>query len=236
MRHRCPFEVNAANLPRRQFGLAAGAAALPAVSRIATAHYPSRPVTMVVTFAAGGPNDLVAQIVAPRMSEILGQSVIIENIVGAGGMTGASRVAKAAPDGYQFVIGGQGIYAFNQTLYKNPLYNAATDFTPVGLFAEAPYVLITRKDLPVSNFKEFMTYAKENQGKMLFGSGGAGSGNHITCLLLNSVIGVNVTHVPYRGGGWQCRTCKPAGSTTCAMSLRRHCRKSRARSSKPWRH
>jgi tripartite-type tricarboxylate transporter receptor subunit TctC len=116
-------------------------------------------------------------------------------------MTGASRVAKAAPDGYQFVIGGQGIYAFSQTLYKNPLYNAATDFTPVGLFAEAPYVLITRKDLPVSNFKEFMNYAKENQGKMLFGSGGAGSGNHITCVLLNSVIGVNVTHVPYRGGG-----------------------------------
>ena len=119
MRHRYPFTVNAANLPRRQIlRLAAGAAALPAVSRIATAQtYPSRPVTMVVTFAAGGPNDLVARIVAPRMSEILGQSVIIENIVGAGGMTGASRVAKAAPDGYQFVIGGQGIYAFNQTLY-----------------------------------------------------------------------------------------------------------------------
>src|SRR5207249_4618512 len=147
--------------------------------------YPTRPVTLVVTFAAGGVNDVVARILAPRMSEMLGQPVIIENVVGAGGMIGASRVARAAPDGYQFVIAGGGLYAQNQTLYKNPLYYAATDFAHVGLFATATPVLITRKDLPVSNLKEFIGYAKETQGKMLFGSGGAGSGNHITCVLLN---------------------------------------------------
>jgi tripartite-type tricarboxylate transporter receptor subunit TctC len=161
--------------------------------------WPTRPVTLVVTFAAGGPNDVVARILALRMSEILGQQVIVENVVGAGGMTGTSRVARATPDGYQFVTGGPGPFAQNQSLYKKPLYDAATDFAPVGLAVEGPNVLITRRDLPVNNFKEFMDYAKENQGKMQFGSGGAGSGGHITCVLLNSAIGVNVTHVPYRG-------------------------------------
>jgi tripartite-type tricarboxylate transporter receptor subunit TctC len=187
---------------RRFLHLAAGAVALPAVSRAARAQtYPTRPITMIVTFAAGGPNDVIAPIMASRMSELLNQRVVVENVTGAGGMTGAARVAKATPDGYQFVIAGPGIYAFNQTLYKNPLYNAATDFAPVGLFAEVAEVLITRKDLPVGNLREFMAYAKENPSKMLFGSGGAGSGDHIACVLLNSAIGVNVTHVPYRGGG-----------------------------------
>ena len=177
------------------------AAFLAATASAAAQDWPRRPLTLVVTFAAGGPNDVVARILASRMSEVLGQPVIIENIAGAGGMTGVSRVANASPDGYQFVIAGPGLYAYNQTLYKNPLYNAATDFAPVGLFAEGPPILITRNDLPVSNLKEFIGYAKQNQGKMLFGSGGAGSGAHITCVLLNSVIGANVMHVPYRGGG-----------------------------------
>jgi tripartite-type tricarboxylate transporter receptor subunit TctC len=182
--------------------LTAGAAALFALTNTTLAQdWPTRPVTLVVTAAAGGPNDLLARILAPRMGEILGQPVIIENIVGAGGMTGMSRVAMGVPDGYHFVIAGNGLYAYNQTLYKKPLYNAATDFAPVGLFAVVTPVLITRKDLPVSNLKEFIGYAKENQGKMQFGSGGAGSGTHITCVLLNSVIGANVTHVPYRGSG-----------------------------------
>ena len=167
----------------------------------AAQDWPTRPVTMVVTFAAGGANDLVARILAPRMSEILGQQVIIENVAGAGGMTGAVRVAKAPPDGYQFMIGGPGQFAYNQTLYKRPLYNSTTDFTPIGLAVEGPFVLITRKDLPASHLQDFISYAKENQRKMQFGSGGAGSGGHLTCVLLNSVIGANVTHVPYRSGG-----------------------------------
>ena len=103
------------------------------------------------------------------MSEALGQQVIIENVGGAGGMNGVNRVAKGAPDGYQFVIGGIGTFAANQTLYKNPLYNAATDFAPVALIAEQAEVLAVRKDLPANNLQEFMTYAKANQKNMQYG-------------------------------------------------------------------
>jgi tripartite-type tricarboxylate transporter receptor subunit TctC len=161
-------------------------------------EWPTRPVTLVVTFAAGSGDDLVARSIAPRLSELLGQQVVIENVGGAGGMTGTSRVAKAAPDGYQIVLGGTGTFAANQTLYKQPLYNAITDFKPVVLIAEQPMVLIARKELPVDNLKEFIAYAKANQAKMQFGSGGPGSATHLACVLLNSTIGVNVTHVPYR--------------------------------------
>ena len=179
--------------------LAAGAAALPAVSRIARAQtWPTQPMTLVVPFAAGGGTDVVARMVAPRLGEFLGQQVVIENVGGAGGMTGSNRVARAAPDGYQIVIGVTGTHAQNQSLYKRPLYNAATDFAPVGLIAEGPYILITRNDLPAGDFKEFWNYAKANRSKMQFGSAGAGSGTHITCLLLNAGIGAEVTHVPYR--------------------------------------
>ena len=187
-------------LPRRTFmHLAAVAVALPAFSCLARAQaWPTQPVTLVVPFAAGGGTDVVARTVAPRLSELLGQQVVIENVGGAGGMTGANRVARAAPDGYQIVIGVTGTHAQNQSLYKKPLYNAATDFAAVGLIAEGPYILITRKDLPAADLKEFSTYAKANRSKMQFGSAGAGSGTHITCLLLNSAIGIDITHVPYR--------------------------------------
>jgi tripartite-type tricarboxylate transporter receptor subunit TctC len=163
--------------------------------------FPTRPMTMVIPFAAGGPTDVLGRVIAGHMSEVLGQQVIVENIGGAGGMTGSERVAKAAPDGYEFVLGTVGTHAQGQTLYKHPLYNAVTDFTPVILVAEVPIVLITRKDLPVNNFKEFVAYAKTNQATMQFGSAGAGSATHLGCVLLNYRIGVNVTHVPYRGTG-----------------------------------
>src|SRR5204862_5867483 len=136
-----------------------------------------------------------------RMGEVLGQQVVVENVTGAGGMTGSDRVAKAEPDGYQFVLGSVGTHAQNQTLYKRPAYNAATDFTPVALIAETPIVLIVRKDLPVNNLKEFVTYAKANQARMQYGSAGAGSATHLGCVVLNYVIGVDITHVPYRGTG-----------------------------------
>jgi tripartite-type tricarboxylate transporter receptor subunit TctC len=116
-------------------------------------------------------------------------------------MSGSVRVAQAAPDGYTMVLGSVGTHAQNQTLYKHPLYDAATDFTPVALIAETPITLLTRKDLPPSNFKEFVSYAKANQAKMQYGSGGAGSATHLGCVVLNSVIGVDITHVPYRGNG-----------------------------------
>src|ERR1700733_5733839 len=146
--------------------------------------WPTRPITMVVTFAAGSGDDLVARIVAPRMAEILGQPVVIENVGGACGMNGANRVARAAPDGYQIVLGGTGTFAANQTLYKHPLYNAVSDFRPVALIVQQPMVLITRNELPAANLQEFITYAKVNQAKMQFGSGGAGSATHLACVLL----------------------------------------------------
>jgi tripartite-type tricarboxylate transporter receptor subunit TctC len=155
---------------------------------------------MVVTFAAGGGDDILARIVAPRLSEVLGPQVIIENVGGAGGMTGAARVAKAAPDGYQFVLGGTGPFAANQTLYKSPLYNAATDFAPVALLAEQPIALIVRQDFPASDLPQFIAFAKANQATLQFGSPGAGSTSHLACVLLNAAIGVNVAHIPYRGG------------------------------------
>ncbi|HEY2230511.1 MAG TPA: tripartite tricarboxylate transporter substrate binding protein [Xanthobacteraceae bacterium] len=163
--------------------------------------WPTRPVSMVVPFAPGGSVDVMGRILAARLSEVLGQQVVVENVPGAGGMIGSARVAKAAPDGYEFVLGIAGTHAQNQTLYKNPLYNAATDFAPVALIAEQPTVLVTRNDLPPNTLPEFIAYAKANQTKMQYGSAGAGSANHLACVLLDAAIGINVTHVPFRGGG-----------------------------------
>ena len=175
--------------------LALAAAAAPAHAQ----DWPTRPVTMVVPFAAGGPADTVGRILAPRLAELLGQQIVIENVGGAGGMTGADRVAKAPPDGYQLVLGNLGTHAANQTFYRNPLYNAASDFAPVMLVAETPLVLLARKDLPADTLPQFAAYAKANRDKMQYGSGGAGSASHLACVLLNAAIGVDVTHVPYRG-------------------------------------
>jgi tripartite-type tricarboxylate transporter receptor subunit TctC len=162
--------------------------------------WPTRPMTMVVPFAAGSSSDIVGRIIAPRLSELLGQQVVVENIGGAGGMTAANRVAKAAPDGYQFILGTGGTHATNQTLYRNPQYNAATDFTPVALIVEQTIILVARKDFPANNLQEFGAYAKSNPAKLQYGSPGAGSAPHLSCALLNATLGINVTHVPYRGG------------------------------------
>jgi tripartite-type tricarboxylate transporter receptor subunit TctC len=162
-------------------------------------NWPTRTITMVIPFAAGGPTDVVGRIMAARLSEILNQQVIVENVGGAGGMTGAQRVAQASPDGYEVLLGTVGTQAYSQTLYKKPLYNALTDFAPVALVAEQPLVLVVRKDFPASTLKEFAAYAKANAAKLSFGSGGSGSATHLGCLLLNSAVGVDVQHVPYRG-------------------------------------
>lgn len=164
-------------------------------------NYPSRPITMIIPFAAGGPTDVLGRVVAQRMSEILGQQVVIENVGGAGGMTGSKRVADAAPDGYTILLGTVGTHAQGQTLYKKPLYNAVNDFTPVILLADVPIALVTRKDLPVNNLKEFVNYTKANKAKMTFASAGPGSAVHLGCVVANMVMGTDVTHVPYRGSG-----------------------------------
>ena len=164
-------------------------------------NFPNRPITMIIPFTPGGPTDLVGRLIAQRMGENLGQTVIVENVGGAGGMNGSKRVADAKPDGYTFGIGTVGSHAQNQTLYAHPLYNSVTDFTPVALIAEVPIVLITRKDLPVNNLKEFVVYAQANQEKMQFGSGGVGAASHLGCVVLNTAMGTNITHIPYKGGG-----------------------------------
>jgi tripartite-type tricarboxylate transporter receptor subunit TctC len=167
----------------------------------AAQDWPTRPVTMVVPFPAGGPIDFIGRLIAQKLSENLGQQVIIENIGGAGGMNGAARVAKSAPDGSVFLFGNQGTHTFSQMLYKKPLYNAVADFAPVGVLVENVKFLATRKDFPASNLREFIAYAKANAKTMQYGSAGIGSATHVTCVLLNHVIGVDIVHVPYRGTG-----------------------------------
>jgi len=163
-------------------------------------QWPARPVTMVVPTAAGGGADILGRILAGRLSEILGQPVIIENVGNA--VAATNRIAKGMPDGYHFNLGGTAHLAFHPTIYKTPVYNSRTDFAPVALVIEQPFLLVTRLDFPASNLQEFIAYTKANQGKLQYGSGaGAGSGNHLSCEMLNSAIGVKVTHVPYRDIG-----------------------------------
>jgi tripartite-type tricarboxylate transporter receptor subunit TctC len=164
-------------------------------------QWPTRPVTMVVGFAAGGTTDVLGRIVAQRVGEILGQQIMVENVGGAGGLTGSLRVARAHPDGSQVLFGGLGTVVLNQMLYKRPPYDAVTDFVPVALVAEVPLVLLTRTDLPVNGLQEFIAYAKANHARMTFGSAGIGSAPHFGCLLLNMAIGADAIHVPYRGSG-----------------------------------
>jgi tripartite-type tricarboxylate transporter receptor subunit TctC len=163
-------------------------------------QWPVRPVTMVVGFAAGGGTDVLGRILGKHLTEILGQQVNIENVAGAGGMVGSARVAKAAPDGSQFVLGSRAD-TINQTLYKKPLYDLRNDLVPVILVADQPTVLVARKDLPVNSLQEFIAHARKNQSTMQFASAGIGSTGHVDCALLNAAMGVSITHVPYRGGG-----------------------------------
>jgi tripartite-type tricarboxylate transporter receptor subunit TctC len=186
-------------MQRRDFikVLAAAATIWPAAAFAQT--YPTRPVTMVVPFAAGGTFDVVGRIIATRMAELLGQSVLVENVTGAGGIVGVNRVINAPPDGYTLLLGTVGTHAYNQWIYKKRRYDAINDFTPVALFSEQPMVLETRKDLPANDLAGFMALLKSNGSKMQYGSAGAGTTTHLACALLNSKIGVDVTHVPYRG-------------------------------------
>jgi len=173
-------------------------ALLVGISSAAAQNWPTRPITLVVPFAAGGSSDSIGRIVADGLSTELGQPVVVENVTGAGGLVGGSRVAKAAPDGYQFVIGNVGSFAQSQWLYKKPPYDVVKDFAPVALITDESLVLVTRKDFPAYDLKEFMAYAKANQSKLQFSSSGVGGSNHLACILLNATIGIDVTHVPYR--------------------------------------
>ena len=204
-----------------------------ALTAVAAAQsWPTRTLTLIIPFAPGGGIDASARIQAQHLGELLGQTIVAENIGAAAGMVGSSRVAKAAPDGYTFLIGNIGTHAYNQSLYKKPLYNAATDFAPVGLVSESPRILVARKSLPVKDLQEFVSYAKANQAKMQYGSAGVGSGTHLPCALLNRAIGVEITHVPYRGAGpamqdliagridYMCDTIQTGAAQARAQSVR----------------
>lgn len=179
-------------------GTLAGMAASPPVS---AQSWPTRPITVVVPFAAGSSTDTAARILAVGMSEVLGQQLVIENVGGAAGMTGSSRVARSSPDGYQVLFGSVDTLAIAPALQKQPPYDTIKDFTPAGLVVEQPVVLIVREDLPVKTLTEFAAYAKANQAKMQFGSAGVGSGSHFACAKLNAALGIDTVHVPYRSSG-----------------------------------
>jgi tripartite-type tricarboxylate transporter receptor subunit TctC len=163
--------------------------------------WPTHPITLVIPFAAGGGLDVSVRIQAQRMSELLGQTIVAENVGAAAGTVGSLRAAKAAPDGYTFLIGNTGTHAYSQSLYKKLPYDAVADFQPAGMMTESPRALIARKTLPANSLREFIAWLKANEKTAQFGSAGVGAGTHIPCVLLNSAIGVNITHVPYRGEG-----------------------------------
>jgi tripartite-type tricarboxylate transporter receptor subunit TctC len=173
-------------------------AAVAAVAR-ADDRYPTRTITMVVPFAAGGPTDILGRVMAQAISPMLGQQVIVEDVTGAGGTIGATKVARATPDGYTMVMGNLGTHAASLGIYKNLAYDPRTDFEPVILVASTPMVLVTRKTLPAHNLGEVIAWAKANKGKATMGSAGVGSISHLTLLLFNHLTGADLTHVPYRG-------------------------------------
>lgn len=168
-------------------------------SAVAAQTWPERPISMVVPFAPGSASDTVGRILTARLSQILGQQVVVENMGGAGGTIGTGRAAKASPDGYQFIMGGIDTFAMSKALYKKLPYDPIADFTPVALVAEQPIVLLVRKDLPAKDLKEFIAYGKANPGKLQYGSAGVGSGSHLACAQLFAAAGIEGSHVPYRG-------------------------------------
>jgi tripartite-type tricarboxylate transporter receptor subunit TctC len=189
------------NFPRRRFlQLAAGAAALPAMPRLACAQaYPTRTVTLIVPFAAGGPTDVCARIVGDHMSRALGQQFVVENVVGAGGTTGSTRTMRAAPDGYTIQMGQTGTHAASVALYPNLAYRPDVDFEPIGMVVVPPIVIAARKDFPAEDLKEFMAYARANPDKLNMAHAGVGSITHFTCLMLNAMLGIKPTQVPFSG-------------------------------------
>jgi tripartite-type tricarboxylate transporter receptor subunit TctC len=160
--------------------------------------WPSRVITLVVPFGAGSGTDIIARIVAARVSEIIGKQIIVEDIGGGGGTIAVSRVARADPDGYHFIIGAVDTFAQAQYLFENPPSNTMTDFEPIALAVEQPLVFVARKELPVNNLTEFAAYLKSHQNEMKFGSAGIGAAPYLACAMINKAVGATAIHVPYR--------------------------------------
>ena len=180
--------------------LAIGAVAFAVDGNPAAAQaYPSRPVTIIVPFSAGGTTDVIARILGEHMSRALGQQFIVENAVGAGGTTGSIRAMRASPDGYTVELGNMGTHAASVALYPTLAYNPEVDFAPIGMVAGLPVLVVGKKDLPANDLKEFATYVRANAEKLNMAHAGVGSITHFTCLLLNSILGVKPTLVPFNG-------------------------------------
>ena len=188
-------------LPRRRFLNLAATAALVGVSSVAWAQsYPSRNITLIVPFPPGGSTDVSARVVADHMSKTLGQQIVVQNVGGAGGTTGSTRAMRADPDGYTILMGQMGTHAASVSLYPNLAYRPDVDFEPIGLVASFPVLIAARKDFPANNLKEFIAYVKANHAKLNMGHAGVGSIFFTTCLLLNSILDVKPTLVPFGGG------------------------------------
>jgi tripartite-type tricarboxylate transporter receptor subunit TctC len=190
-------------LPRRKFlHLTAGAAALPVMSRFASAQtYPSRAINIIVPFAAGGAADATARIIAEHMSVTLGQPLLIENVVGAGGTTGSIRAMRANPDGYTIMMGHVGTHAVAVALYPNLAYRPDVDFAPIGVAVDQAVLIVGKKEFPPRNLTEFVSYVKLHFEMLNAGHAGVGSITHFTCVMLNSILGVKPTLVPFNGSG-----------------------------------
>jgi tripartite-type tricarboxylate transporter receptor subunit TctC len=169
------------------------------MSGVQAQDYPTRTVTVIVPFAAGGPADIMGRIASDILSRHLGQSFVIENLVGAGGTVGTTRAARANPDGYTLIAGHMGTNALAPVFYPTLGYDPEKDFDPVSLIATQPELLAVRKDIPANNLKQFVAYAKANESKLNMGHAGIGSVSYIGCLLLNSAIGIKPTLVPFTG-------------------------------------
>jgi tripartite-type tricarboxylate transporter receptor subunit TctC len=161
--------------------------------------FPSRPITMIVPFSAGGPTDVTARIVAEHMSRTLGQQIIIENVIGAGGTTGSVRAMRAAPDGYTVEMGQLGTHAASVAVYQNLAYKPDADFAPVGLVVDQAVLIIARKDFPTDDLKGFLAQLKANSDKLNMAHAGIGSITHFSCLMLNALVGAKPTLVPFNG-------------------------------------
>jgi putative tricarboxylic transport membrane protein len=182
------------------FAAALSAAAL-AAGTASAQTYPTRPVTLIVPFAAGGPTDIVARIVAEYFSKTLGQQFIVENVAGAGGTTGITRAAQAKPDGYTIAMGHMGTHGAAPALYPNLKYDPASDFEPIGLAAGTPILIVARKDFPAADLKEFIAKAKDPNARISQAHAGVGSVSHSTCTMLTSQLGAKHKVVAYRGTG-----------------------------------
>jgi tripartite-type tricarboxylate transporter receptor subunit TctC len=185
----------------RLAALAAGAALLASAAPAVAQNYPSRPITMIVPFAAGGPTDIIARITADHMTRSLGQQIVIENVVGAGGTTGATRAMRATNDGYTIIMGHMGTHSASVALYPKLAYHPSKDFEPIGLVAGTPVLILARKDFPAKDLKEFVSYVKANVAKINMAHAGVGSVSFTTCLLLNSILDVKPTSIPFQGTG-----------------------------------